>query len=713
MNIHDYTFRRALPVWEVGTAHTMNRTLAFCVSVPAMKETTILALAGCSEWILTINGRYMAHGPARCAHGYFRVDEYDITSYLTEASNCIAIRVAGYNVNSFSDLDQPSFLCAELVCGDRVIAATGRNGFVAYGVDERVQRVQRYSFQRTFVETYDLAPGAFDYESDPATEKAVLTVEPAEAGIFICRDIPYNDDDTVLPIGVIARGSVSYSDKPGYYASREIVNIYERFKGYREDELDYASHREIGKCDFGAPVSVAESADAVVMDADTYADMEFPCNTTGIYDFELEADGDGELFIVFDEILIDGHVPLFRIGLSNVITLQVKAGGYHMICAMPHVMKYARLVAKGASMTVRGLHLHHIAYPASAITARFVGEDETMRRIYDAAVETYRANSVDIYMDCPSRERAGWLCDSFFTARVEYALTGKSILERAFLQNFLLPDSFKWLPKGMLPMCYPSDHPDEVFIPNWAMWYGVELCEYLGRTGDTDFIEDAKARMYGLLDYFKPFENEYGLLEKLESWVFLEWSKSNELTQDVSFASNMLYARLLSDLGTLYGDTALVEKGAALRATIREMSMTESGFFCDNALRVNGKLVLSGERTESCQYYAFFCDVATPESHPELWSTLVRDFGYDRKKTGLYPEIHPANAFIGNYLRLDLLDRHGLHAELCDNIKGYFTYMADRTATLWEHDAPHASCNHGFASHVIHWMKSLGLLRYN
>ncbi len=26
--------------------------------------------------------------------------------------------------------------------------------------------------------------------------------------------------------------------------------------------------------------------------------------------------------------------------------------------------------------------------------------------------------------------------------------------------------------------------------------------------------------------------------------------------------------------------------------------------------------------------------------------------------------------------------------------------MAERTGTLWENDTPHASCNHGFASHA-------------
>ncbi len=712
MNIHEYTFRKAIPIWELNTTHTMNRTVSFCADLdaPAKGSTVTVAVAASCEFILLINGSYVAHGPARCAHGFFRVDEYDITPYLTKASNRVAIRTAGYNVNAFSDLDQPSFLCAEIVSEDVILAATGYRGFTAYGVEERVSRVQRYSFQRTFAETYRLAPGAFDYEFDPETKVAPVETEPAVSGTFLYRDIPYSDTEAVYPTALIHRGQVTYSDKERYYASREIVNIYDRFLGYREDELDYASHRAIGRCDFSEQTDTHEPTTTIQLSADTYADLEFPCNTTGIFDLMIDAEADGELFIVFDEILVEGQVKCFRLGISNVFTVAFRAGSYHVIGTMPHVMKYARVIAKGASIRIRELRLHHIAYPASAINVRFSGQDEDMRRIYEAAVETFRANSVDIYMDCPSRERAGWLCDSFFTSRVEYALTGEAKLERAFLQNFILPDHFKYLPKGMLPMCYPSDHYDGVFIPNWAMWYGLELCEYQSRTGDNAFVEDAKPSMYALLDYFKPFENEYGLLEKLQSWVFIEWSKSNELTQDVSFATNMLYARLLADLGTLYGDEALTAKADALRDTIRNMAMTESGFFCDNVQRVDGKLVLSGECTEACQYYAFFCDVADPTSHPELWNVLVHSFGYDRVQKGLYPEIYPANSFIGNYLRLDLLARYGLKDELFDNIKGYFTYMADRTGTLWENNADYASCNHGFASHVIHWMNQLGLL---
>ena len=708
MKLNDYTFLSAIPVWEVGTVKVMNRTLSFCANIAAGQSAKVAAAASCS-FVLLVNGEFVAHGPARCAHGHFRVDEYDLTPYLTKDMNRVTLRVVGYNVNAFSYLNQPSFLCAEITAEGQMLAATGKDGFTCYATTERVIKTQRYSFQRTFTETYELSAGAFEYEVNPNTTAAPVATEHVWAGRCIHRDMPYSDNEVILPRKVFQRGNVSYSEKASYYHSRELVpsDIY---YAYPEVELECASHIEVGKCDYSVPVLTDEPCATIELAADNYADLDLGVNYTGIYDLTLEAEADGTLYILFDEILCGGHVNPHRMVASQIITIRVKPGKYHLTCAEPYTMRYIRLVAKDTAVKLTDLKIYHIAFPESQITAKFSGDDETMKLIYDAAIETFRANTVDIYMDCPSRERAGWLCDSFFTSRVEKTLTGNSIVERAFLENFLMPESFEFLPEGMLPMCYPSDHNDHTFIPNWAMWYVVELGEYLTRTGDHEFVDSARDRVYGLLKYFSKFENEFGLLEKLESWVFLEWSKANQLTQDVSFASNMLYCTVLDTVADLYGDAALNDKANALRATINKMSITESGFYCDNAWRRDGKLVVSGECTESCQYYAFFTGVATPETHPQLWKILLNYFGYDRQKKGLYPEIWPANAFIGNYLRLDLLNRYGLKDELYDNIKGYFAYMAERTGTLWENTSDFASCNHGFASHVLYWMDSLGLL---
>ena len=110
---------------------------------------------------------------------------------------------------------------------------------------------------------------------------------------------------------------------------------------------------------------------------------------------------------------------------------------------------------------------------------------------------------------------------------------------------------------------------------------------------------------------------------------------------------------------------------------------------------------MTNNTTEVCQYYAFYFHLASPQTHPELWQILLNEFKPDRKKNN-YPAVFRANAFIGNYLRLELLSRYGESRQLLREILANFYYMAQRTGTLWENVGAYASCNHGFASHVVH-----------
>jgi len=125
-------------------------------------------------------------------------------------------------------------------------------------------------------------------------------------------------------------------------------------------------------------------------------------------------------------------------------------------------------------------------------------------------------------------------------------------------------------------------------------------------------------------------------------------------------------------------------------------------YFADNAVRnTDGRLEVTRNSTETCQYYAFYFKNATPEAQPQLWQRLINDFGPSRMETKLHPEIPPSNAFIGNVLRMELLSRTGLTEQLLRESRDYWLYMAERTGTLWEHTDLRASLNHGFTSHVI------------
>lgn len=432
---------------------------------------------------------------------------------------------------------------------------------------------------------------------------------------------------------------------------------------------------------------------------DMYA---FECNSTGFLGIKVKVEEPARLQVHFDEVLdSDGNINSKRLICNAFITYELQPGEYTIESFEPYTMKYVQAIIDSGKCNVQRVYMRD--YCNSDVNrATFASDNKDLNRLFEAARETFRQNALDIFMDCPSRERAGWLCDSYFTSRVAFDLSGDTQIERNFVQNYLLPEKFKHIDEGMLPMCYPSEHPNKNHIPNWAMWFVLQLEEYLHRSGDRQMVDDAKNRVYALIDYFKPFLNEDGLLEKLTRWVFVEWSHANSLVQDVSYPSNMLYAQMLEVAGRLYNDEALSQQANRIRETIRKQSF-DGEYFIDNAIRgKDGALELSGEHTEVCQYYAFFTHTATPQSHPELWKRLRDEFGPVRKQTNAHPDVPFANAFVGNYMRNELLSRQGLSAQILSETVDFYLPMVELTGTLWENMTTVASCNHGFASHIAH-----------
>ncbi|MFA5193176.1 MAG: hypothetical protein WC740_20905 [Verrucomicrobiia bacterium] len=698
------SFAAAKPIWPKGRETEKNLFVGFRASFQAPAKGRVwLRATGSALYRVWLNGEFLAHGPARAAHDFFRVDELDITSRLKPGANLVAFEVAGYNVNSFYLLDQPSFLQAEVVAEGRVLASTGSVGraFEVTVLRERVQKVQRYSFQRPFTEVYRLTPDSGVWRRDAAVrmETVKCAVQPVKA--LLPRRIAQPDYALRQPSWRVSGGELRTGvavAKP--WKDRSLTGIGPKLGGYLEKELETIPSLELQTVANARMTPIDQPytpGQLLALRPGGYEIADFGCNLTGFIGVRVVCRSKTRLVLAFDEILSNGDVDFKRLGCVNAVVWELEPGSYELESFEPYTLRYLKLMSLGGDCGVERLWLREFV-SAGVGQAQFAASDERFNRLFAAGRETFRQNSLDIFMDCPSRERAGWLCDSFFTSRVAFDLCGDTRIERCFLENFQLPPKFKHLPDGMLPMCYPADHYNGQFIPNWALWFVVELDEYLARSGDRALVDALRGRVLKLFEFFKQFRNEDGLLEKLPSWVFVEWSKANSFVQDVNYPSNMLYAAAMAAAARMYGVEEMTREAERIRETVRKQSF-DGEFFVDNAVRKNGKLVVTRNRTEVCQYFAFFFDVASPRSHAKLWRTLVADFGPQRKQTQAHADVHPANAFIGNVLRLELLSRNGLCQQLLDESLAYHLYMADRTGTLWEHDGTQASCNHGFASH--------------
>ena len=651
------SFSKAVPVWVSGKQSEKNVTASFRAIIQSGTDSdVILRLTASSKYCAWVNGELLGHGPCVAGFGFYRVDEHNISKLLKPSGeNIIAIVVSGYNTDNYYLINQPSFLQAEIVSGEKVLAATASQQpvagekipvFFASLLGQRVQDVPKYSFQRTFSEVYALSPSYNAWMTNPKAEFKTTALERTDDKCFIARRVKYPD-----------------------YTIRKYTQITD--KGI----------------------------------------YKFECNSTGFIGAKVQVNTPSKVIFTWDEILMDGDVNIRRLGCNSTIVYELQPGLYSLESFEPYTLQYLKVQTEG-DCSVSDCYIRQYVN-SDVARANFSCNDERLNIIYKAAVETFKQNALDIFTDCPSRERAGWLCDSYFTSRVAFNLSGNTLIETNFLENYLLPDKFRYIPEGMLPMCYPADQPNGNFIPNWAMWFVLQLEEYQQRSNDRKMVQALEPKVMNLLDYFAKYENEDGLLEKLEKWIFLEWSKANEFVQEINYPTNMLYAKTLEVAAKLYNLPALAEKAAKIHETIRKQSF-DGMFFIDNAIRENGRVVpQKSNRTETCQYYAFFLGTATPETHPALLKILLNDFGPKRKTTNAYADIYPSNAFIGNYLRLEMLSRYGHVKQLLNESIDEFLYMANLTGTLWENITTRGSLNHGFASHIAHvfYRDMLGLHR--
>ena len=712
--VFTFASQGAEPVWAKGRADEMNVMIGFRGDFMAKAgDPCVLRLTGSSVFRIYVNGTFAGYGPARGPNGTFRVDEWDISRFLRNGSNAVAVEVSCYNVYTFYYPKHPAFLEAEVLLAGKPVLSTP-TGFRAVDLP-RVRKCSRYSYQRGFGEAWTLTQGAFDWRTKPVEASLPLEVRPAVR--HLPRVAPY-PEFACCSLRPVRRTRVNYDAKKAVPWARWVDykssdTQPERVNGFVKDELDFNITYENRRVTIvsSEPVVSGEPAPengsaATPIAGSTGALYDVGRIATGFFGARIEVTKPGRVGFAFDEVLTDGQISAERVSVGNVFFYDfTEPGTYRIENFEPNTYRWLHVYSLGAELRIAEPYLREYKSPLMG-WYRFDCEDAQLQRIFEAARETMAQNAVDVFTDCPGRERAGWLCDSWFNARSSYLLSGSLTLEDLFLSNYADADGFPDIEKDMLPMCYPADFVDHGYIPNWAMWLVLEVDDYRTRGGDRALIKRLRPRIFALVDFLKRYRNADGLLEKLPSWVFVEWSRANKLVQDVNYPSNMTWAEVLDAVDRLYGRPDLAAEAARVRETVRRQSWTGE-WFCDNAVRQeDGTLKLSGECTETCQYYAFFFRTATAESHPALWKRLVTEFGpdrydpKDRKKLLRHKEIWPSNAFIGNYLRLELLSRAGLGEQVVKEIRGYFDYMATRTGTLWENDTPSASCCHGFASYV-------------
>ena len=689
-------FKKAKAVSIKSVSEKLNGYSVFKAETGNLKGAEI-SVAAADFYRLTVNGKFVGFGPARTALGYARVDEYDLSDYACEGKNTVVIEVANYKCRTLSAVIQPNFLTAEITLGGEVLAYTGKD-FLGYEPKYKMLEVEKYSYQRHFLESYDAQSG------DVFDDKNKREVSVADNGVkYIERVAPYPDYEEKSFTVLNDYGTyVSGGDKRFTFApfGKEEWRIFDNslIKYHPREAVASAAFHTLDK-NVKLPVTLPENG---------YAAVDFGKVYAGFIGFTVEAEKDTVLYLGFSEGTMQGEhfeytKSTVRVGttyfsMNNAMTFLLKGGEtFDFYSFEPYVFGSMVLLTTDGKVTLTEVKFRKFEHYPPKIARDY--RDDKLNLIYESAVRSFLHNAVDLYTDCPSRERAGWLCDSYFSAYAERFLFNESKVEKAFLQNYILYENKGEFEQGVIPMCYPSTpEANRNFIPQWTMWFILEAHEYIFKRGGLSEKRDFYDKVNGLLEFYERYENSDGLLEDLPKWNFIEWTKANEWTKNVNYPTNFLYAETLRRAADILDDESLKAKAEKVSETAVKQSFNGK-VFLDHALRGDdGKLVLQNDCSEICQYYAVFfagVDVKNDKKYAYLNNLITNEFTADRET---HPEIIKIDMFIGVYMRLLTLLKLKEYKLVLNDVLQYFGEMGESTRTLWEHNDGHDSRDHGFAS---------------
>lgn len=685
-----YNFTIAKPIFIKDKSLEMNFQAGFVCAFDAQKDKSYtLHITGSTYYRITLNGKFLSYGPARPPHGYLRIDS--LTLPVISGKNTLAVEVAGYNCPSFYTLDVPSFLQAEITCGDEVVAATGRD-FKGCALNTlREQVVPRYTYQRAFTEVYYMDSPAARWQDD--IDSLADELSEVELGReYLDREFPLPEFKVTPPAKFLRTGSYTLravENRPlaRYFVPGADVKCF----NYSDCPNDVLSATD-------AVFTEDKDACPCTLSAGRFSEYKFPGIGSGFIRTKLTANEPSVVYIVFSEKHQNGEIAYGhgQSSLLNVIKYRLPAGEFTLESFEPYSFMYVGILVESGSVSDVEFTLREYCYPV--MPAAVKTGDEILDGIMTAAWDTFRQNTVDCFTDCPGRERGGWLCDSYFTGKASLLFTGSTECERIFLDNFRLA-KFPGLPDGLLPMCYPGDNLWDTSIPQWTLWYVMELYEFGLRGGDTKPFKELLERILG---FFAGYENSDGLLEKLPYWNFVEWSRANNWVQDVNYPTNMLYSGVLRASAEMLDRPELAAKADHVRDEIVKQSF-DGQFFRDHAVRnAAGELEVKDDRSAICQHEAIMFDIVDPESpkYAVLMDAVVNKLDRHGDLSTLPEGFERLEAFIGCAVRVEVLMKLGLYKQNLEEIKSFYGHMSKITGTLWEHSEGGESLNHGFGSYV-------------
>jgi hypothetical protein len=415
---------------------------------------------------LWVNDSFVAQGPAQGFSHHYPYNRLDVTPYLKQGENVIAVHVyyQGLRNRAFNSADLRQGMIAELYADGRLAAASGPEWRYriekAYGIGKRI------GYDTQFCELIDERLRDPSWRKPDYDDSDWLRAEPDDGA-------DYNLIEQYTPP----------------------VQVY-RIKPARTRQLSPGRYF----IDFGQEVTgqftmraTGEAGDTI----DIYCGEELAEDGTSVR-YQLRCNCE-----YHDRWTLSGHGDTLEL-------FDYKAFRYAEVHGPEHALDPDTFAAI----------VRHYPYDVEK-AATFRSSEALLNDIWTLCANGVKYGSHEHYVDCPTREKGQYLGDNTIIGHSHMYLTGDARLFRKAIEDTARSSE---ICSGLMAVS-PGHFMQE--IADFSLQWPYQVLTYYRYTGDAAFVQAMLPVAEGMLAHFRQFGREDGLLETVtDKWNLVDWPEN-------------------------------------------------------------------------------------------------------------------------------------------------------------------------------------------
>ena len=412
---------------------------------------------------LYVNGKFVCQGPAPSYHFNYNYNTVDITDYLSEGDNTVAVHTLyqGLINRVWQSGDNRHGLLMDIIADGECVLKSDESFKTA--VHSGYEEMGVVGYQTQFMERYDSR----------------------------CREVDFQlptFDDSYWTYAV-EKAAPDYTTAP----QKSYMLEFERRDPVKSECLGASKIYDFGSTYVGYIVARVRGKA-----------------------------GDKIILRCGQELLDDGHVR-YELRANCVYEEEwILADGESVLDWFDYKsFRYIELILPDA-VTVDELYMSVRHYPftlRSPLSEKY-SSDPDLKKIWELCVNTQKYGVQEVIQDCMEREKGFYLGDGCYTALTNVLLTRDDTMVRKLINDAFSTDFIT----DTLVTCMDCSFMQE--IAEYPLMLVLLVLWHYRFTKDVEYLRDNYKKTVKLLEAYRKSYEKNGLLRDLDKWCVVEWPKN-------------------------------------------------------------------------------------------------------------------------------------------------------------------------------------------